>query len=68
MVAKAPLLIEQVPEFEQREGLFYVTVKVGGEDMQFVARPHTFIAGARNAGKVGREFMAAQSEPLQLTG
>lgn len=66
MVAQAAMLIEEVPEIEQRDGLFYVKVRVGGSDTQFVARPHLFMLGARRACEVGEEFMAGQSVPVGL--
>lgn len=68
MDTKAALLVEGVPSIEERDGLFYITVNLGSEALVFVARPHTFLAGAKLACDLGHGFMADQCEPLRLAG
>ena len=69
MLEGVAMLIEEAPEIEERGGLFYIAVQVGGEKMVFVARPNLFFLGVQQAKIAGRNFFKrSKIVPFERTG
>ena len=63
---KAAVLVEEVCQIEERNGLFYITVDLGDEKAVYAVRPHTFLAGAKLACGRADDFMRNTAPPLRL--
>jgi hypothetical protein len=57
------MLVEDVPEFEFRGGLFYVMAP-GGEPRAY--RPNTFFAAVAAAATAARQFRFAGAEVIEF--
>ena len=59
MCFDATIFIEQPPEIEFREGLFFVTDRIGELVIRRCFTPHTFMKMVRRGQKAAAEFHSA---------
>jgi hypothetical protein len=52
----ATILLEQPPDIEEIDGLFYFTDKVGGLTIRRVMRPSAFLRSLANCKRLAAEF------------
>lgn len=61
-LAGVPVLVEEAPEIEYRNGLFHVIQRIGERRFERVMRPHIFLLGLRRAAEAARKHRFAGAE------
>lgn len=60
--------VEEATTFEFRNGMFVVTVTVGGQSFDCVYTPHTFMVAHHRAQQAVDAFTAQDKDPIKLAG
>lgn len=59
--------VTEPPEFDYREGLFHITVEVGGLRTERVCKPHVFMLGLRRAAECAKKHKFGGADILPFT-
>ena len=57
-----PVLVEDAPEIEYRNGLFHIIQRIGEHRLERVMRPHIFLLGLRRATMAARQHRFGGAE------